>query len=438
MTLTQKKWLKWAVIGFILGTIAVLAYRYFQPKKAAPTYITATAEQADIENSVMATGKVEALNQVDVGAQVSGEVTKLYVEVGQTVKKGDIIAQIDPQTLQNGLVTQQAGLQQSQASLQSSQAAYATKQAALASAQADLKGKLATLQQAQQAYTRLNSLMAMNAISKQELEQAATNLKTAQAATEAAKQAIATANANLIASQSEIASAKAAIKKSQTDVNTAQKNLGHTQIVAPMSGTVISITTKQGQTVNANQTAPTIVTLAQLDKVRIKAKISEADVVNLRAGMPVYFNIIGNPDKKFQAALTAIEPAPEGTTANKTNTSTDAAVYYMGYFDVPNPDGILRINMTAQVYIVQDKARNVLTVPAAAIKHDAKIGSYVDVVQADGTTQKQAIKTGISNRINTQIISGIRQGDKVVVGDATSESSKASGAKSTKKRPTIM
>ena len=212
MTLTQKKWLKWAVIGFILGTIAVLAYRYFQPKKAAPTYITATAEQADIENSVMATGKVEALNQVDVGAQVSGEVTKLYVEVGQTVKKGDIIAQIDPQTLQNGLVTQQAGLQQSQASLQSSQAAYATKQAALASAQADLKGKLATLQQAQQAYTRLNSLMAMNAISKQELEQAATNLKTAQAATEAAKQAIATANANLIASQSEIASAKAAIK----------------------------------------------------------------------------------------------------------------------------------------------------------------------------------------------------------------------------------
>lgn len=99
MTLTQKKWLKWAVIGFILGTIAVLAYRYFQPKKAAPTYITATAEQADIENSVMATGKVEALNQVDVGAQVSGEVTKLYVEVGQTVKKGDIIAQIDQVTV---------------------------------------------------------------------------------------------------------------------------------------------------------------------------------------------------------------------------------------------------------------------------------------------------------------------------------------------------
>ena len=97
MTLTQKKWLKWAVIGFILGTIAVLAYRYLQPKKAAPTYITATAEQADIENSVMATGKVEALNQVDVGAQVSGEVTKLYVEVGQTVKKGDIIVKLDGQ-----------------------------------------------------------------------------------------------------------------------------------------------------------------------------------------------------------------------------------------------------------------------------------------------------------------------------------------------------
>ena len=115
MTLTQKKWLKWAVIGFILGTIAVLAYRYFQPKKAAPTYITATAEQADIENSVMATGKVEALNQVDVGAQVSGEVTKLYVEVGQTVKKGDILAVLESPDLSDALKREQSSVQQLEA-----------------------------------------------------------------------------------------------------------------------------------------------------------------------------------------------------------------------------------------------------------------------------------------------------------------------------------
>lgn len=438
MTATQKKWLKWAILGLIVISLASLAYWYMKPKQTQPNYVTATVTRGDIENSVLATGKVEALNQVDVGAQVSGEVTKLYVDIGQTVRKGEVIAQIDPETLQNGLITQQAGLQQSQANLQSSQAAYTTKQAALSTAQAELKSKLANLAQAQSEYNRLRSLMAMDAISKQELEQAATGVKTAQAAVESAQQAIATANANLLASQADIVSAQAAIKKSQTDVSTAKKNLGHTQIVAPMSGTVVSITTKQGQTVNANQTAPTIVTLAQLDKVRIKAKISEADVVNLKPGMPVYFNIIGNPDKKFQATLTAIEPAPQGTTANSNANSADAAVYYMGYFDVPNPDGLLRINMTAQVYIVQNKVSNVLSVPAQAVKKDKKIGNYVQVLQADGSTIQQPVTLGLSNRIDTQILSGVKEGDKVVISEAASGDGNKSASKKSRGGPPMM
>ncbi|MFW2177411.1 MULTISPECIES: efflux RND transporter periplasmic adaptor subunit [unclassified Moraxella] len=429
MTSTQKKWLKRSLIAlFVLGCIA-LAYWYLKPKPKQPDYITATVEKSSIENSVMATGKVEGLNQVDVGAQVSGEVTKLYVDVGQTVKKGDPIAQIDPLTMKNTLTTQQANLQQSVASLESTKANYATRQASLATAQAELKSKLASLQQAQKEYQRLASLMSMNAVSKQELEQAQTAVKNAEASVESAQSAIKTAKANLVAGEADIANAQADIKKSQTQVSTAQQNLGYTQIVAPMSGTVISITTKQGQTVNANQTAPTIVTLADLSNVRIKAKISEADVINLKAGMPVYFNIIGNPDKKFNATLTAIEPAPEGTTAESKSSSSDSAVYYMGYFDVPNPDGQLRINMTAQVYIVQNKAENVLNVPAAAIKTDPKIGSYVQVLKADNTTAKQAVKTGVTNRINTQIISGLNQGDKVVISEASDNANKSKSNK---------
>lgn len=436
MTATQKKWLKWAILSLIVISLAALAYWYFKPKPQKPNYITANVERSDIENSVMATGKIEGIKQVDVGAQVSGEVTKLYVEVGDTVKKGDVIAQIDPVTLQNTLTTQQATLEQSKANLESTKSAYQTKQAALATARADLKGKIATLQQSQTEYNRLKSLLAMNAISKQELEQADTAVKTAQANVESAKQAIATAQANIASSQADIVSAQQTIKKSQTDVNTAEKNLGYSQIVAPMSGTVISITTKQGQTVNANQSAPTIVTLADLSSVRVKAKISEADVVNLKVGLPVYFNIIGRPDKKYQATLSTIGPAPDGTTASDSSTSTDSAIYYIGYFTVPNPDGALRINMTAQVYIVENKVNNVLSVPAAAIKTDPKIGSYVEVVQSDGTTKKQAVKTGVTNRITTQILSGVNQGDKVVVGQAavskSSSSSKNSG------RPPIM
>lgn len=436
MTATQKKWLKWAILSLIVISLAALAYWYFKPKPQKPNYITANVERSDIENSVMSTGKIEGIKQVDVGAQVSGEVTKLYVEVGDTVKKGDVIAQIDPVTLQNTLTTQQATLQQSKANLESTKSAYQTKQAALATARADLKGKIATLQQSQTEYNRLKSLLAMNAISKQELEQADTAVKTAQANVDSAKEAIATAQANIASSQADIVSAQQTIKKSQTDVNTAEKNLGYSQIVAPMSGTVISITTKQGQTVNANQSAPTIVTLADLSSVRVKAKISEADVVNLKVGLPVYFNIIGRPDKKYQATLSTIGPAPDGTTASDSSTSTDSAIYYIGYFTVPNPDGALRINMTAQVYIVENKVSNVLSVPAAAIKTDPKIGSYVEVVQADGNTKKQAVKTGVTNRITTQILSGVNQGDKVVVGQATV--SKSSSSSKNNGRPPMM
>ena len=436
MTVTQKKWLKWAILSLIVISLAALAYWYFKPKPQKPNYIIANVERSDIENSVMSTGKIEGIKQVDVGAQVSGEVTKLYVEVGDTVKKGDVIAQIDPVTLQNTLTTQQATLQQSKANLESTKSAYQTKQAALATARADLKGKIATLQQSQTEYNRLKSLLAMNAISKQELEQADTAVKTAQANVDSAQQAIATAQANIASSQADIVSAQQTIKKAQTDVNTAEKNLGYSQIVAPMSGTVISITTKQGQTVNANQSAPTIVTLADLSSVRVKAKISEADVVNLKVGLPVYFNIIGRPDKKYQATLDTIGPAPDGTTASDSSTSTDSAIYYIGYFTVPNPDGALRINMTAQVYIVENKVSNVLSVPAAAIKTDPKIGSYVEVVQSDGTTKKQAVKTGVTNRITTQILSGVNQGDKVVVGQATV--SKSSSSSKNKGGPPMM
>lgn len=439
MTNQQKKWLKWAIMLLVLFALMAAVYWYFKPQKEQPNYITATVERSDIENSVMATGKVEGLNQVDVGAQVSGEVTHLYVDVGQTVNKGEIIAQIDPVTMKNNLTTQQANLQQSLANFESSKANYKTKEAALATARAELKGKLANLNQAQTEYKRMQSLVGLNAVSKQELEQAATAVKTAQAAVDTTNEAIATAQANLVAGQADIVNAEATIRKSRTEVNTAQKNLGYTQIVAPMSGTVVSVTTKQGQTVNANQTAPTIVTLADLSTVRIKAKISEADVINLKPGMPVYFNIIGNPDKKYQATLTAIEPAPVGTTAANTSTSnTDSAVYYMGYFDVPNPDGLLRINMTAQVYIVRNKANGVLSVPAAAVKTDPKLGSYVEVVQADGTTKKQMVKTGTTNRINTQVVSGVNQGDKVVVGEATEGGSKSSSSSKRSGRPPMM
>lgn len=446
--ITQKSAIKWGVIALIVAGLIVLAYNTFKPKEASPNYITATAEIGDIENNVMASGKVKALNTVDVGAQVSGEVKRLYVDVGDEVKKGDLIAQIDQVTQKNNLSNQQASLEQSVAAIQSAKAEALSRKASLKSAQADLASRQSELKQAQTDFERLQSLVAIDAISQQEYDTQATRVETAKAAVVNARAAIDTARAAIATTEANINSQEAALRKAQTNVNTAQEDLSYTTIRAPMSGTVVSITTEQGTTVNANQSAPTIVTLADLSTVRINAQISEADVINVQAGMPVYFNIIGNPDKKYDATLKAIEPAPERISDTS---STDAAIYYVGYIEVPNSERRFRIDMTAQVYIVINQAKNALLIPSAALqpaskakkakKAEDKVAvntkgntdnpnttvASVRVLKADGEVVDQRVTVGINNRVNAQILSGLKEGDEVILSEESSDKGKKGG-----------
>ncbi|WP_243443227.1 efflux RND transporter periplasmic adaptor subunit [Psychrobacter sp. JCM 18903] len=352
--ISKKSAIKWGVIALVVIALLALAYHFLKPKDITPNYLTATAEIGDIENNVMASGKVKALNTVDVGAQVSGEVKRLYVEVGDEVQQGDLIAQIDQVTQNNNLSNEQATLEQSVAAIESAQAEALSRQAGLKSAQADLASRQAELRQAQADFSRLQGLLAIDAISQQDYDTQATKVQTAQAAVANARAAIDTAQAAIATATANINSQQAALRKSQTNVATAQEDLSYTTIRAPISGTVVSVTTEQGTTVNANQTAPTIVTLADLSTVRINAQISEADVINVKAGMPVYFNIIGNPDQKFDSVLRAIEPAPEMISETS---STDSAIYYVGYIEVPNTDRRFRIDMTAQVISSSTKQR---------------------------------------------------------------------------------
>ena len=382
----------------------------------------------------MASGKVKALNTVDVGAQVSGEVTRLYVDVGDEVKKGDLIAQIDQVTQKNTLSNQQATLEQGRAGLQSAQAEYFSRKAGLESAQADLASREADLKQAISDYDRLKPLLAQDAISQQEVQTAKTNVDKARASVAAAKAAIKTAQAAVVTAQANIASNEADIRKAETNLSTASTDLGYTTIRAPIDGTVVAVVTEQGTTVNANQAAPTIVTLADLSTVRINAQISEADVINVKAGMPVYFNTIGNPDQKYDAVLTAIEPAPEQIS---TTSSTDSAIYYIGYVEVPNPERRFRIDMTAQVYVIIDKASNTLIVPSAAIRKgggsdSSPNGTYVRVLKADDSVEDRPVKVGIDNRVNAQILSGLKAGEAVIIGE---NSGKSGQEQSRRRRP---
>ena len=438
--------IKWGIIALVIIAFGFLAYKTFKPKEVMPNYLTATAEIGDIENNVMASGKVKALNTVDVGAQVSGEVTRLFVEVGDEVQKGDLIAQIDQVTQKNSLSNEQASLEQSEAGLQSARAESLSRQAGLKSAQADLASRQAELRQAQADFSRLQGLLAIDAISQQDYDTQGTKVQTAQAAVANARAAIDTAKAAIATTAANINSQQAALRKSQTNVSTAQEDLSYTTIRAPMSGTVVSVTTEQGTTVNANQTAPTIVTLADLSTVRINAQISEADVINVKAGLPVYFNIIGNPDRKYDATLKAIEPAPEKISDTS---STDAAIYYVGYIEVPNTERRFRIDMTAQVYIIINQAKDALLIPSAALQPAGKTGNSknvstkntvtnadsdsgttmanVRVLKADGTVVEQAVTVGINNRVNAEILSGLKKGDEVILSEEEPDSGSKGG-----------
>jgi macrolide-specific efflux system membrane fusion protein len=378
---SKTSWLA-PVIAATVVIAAIILIVVFLNRPKSPQLVTQAVTLGDVEKTVLATGALEPYRQVSVGAQVSGQVVSLRVDLGDQVKAGDLIAEIDSKTQSNNLQTAQASLDNISAQKIADEATLAQKQAA---------------------FERQKTLYAADAGSKADYDAAVAELKSAQSA---------------------LAAVNAQIVSATVAVNTAQVNLGYTRITAPMDGTVISIVTKQGQTVNANQSAPTIVVLGELDKMTVKAQISEADVIHVRPGMQVYFTILGDPSKKYYATLRSIEPAntafePDTST---TTTSTASAIYYYGLFDVDNPDGVLRTSMTAQVNIVEQSAKNTLTMPAAALGQKNKDGSYTVMVanEKGHPPEPHKVMIGVNDGSNAQVLSGLKMGDQVVVAEGAS------------------
>ncbi len=223
--------------------------------------------------------------------------------------------------------------------------------------------------------------------------------------------------------EANLAATNALIKQATVSVDTAQVNLGYTQIDAPIDGVVVAIQTKQGQTVNAVQSAPTIVKLADLATMTIKAQISEADVVHVHPGQSVYFTILGDPDRRFYAKLRAIEPAPDSitnaTTATASPSSTAAVYYNLASLEVANPDGVLRTSMTAQVYIILASQKHVLTIPSAALTSAGAPGAYTVRVLTDPKKPPavRKVQIGVNNNVTAEVLSGLKAGEKVIVGE---------------------
>lgn len=371
----MKRFLRFLLVLLVLGGAAAGGWWYFLgPTQASTAPDTVSVARGDIETTVLASGVLEASALVSVGAEVSGSIKAVHVALGDTVAKGELIAEIDSLNQEN---------------------AVKSAEAALAGIRAQRRNQEATLIKAEAALARQQQLSANSLVSQ-------TDLETAQAAVEQAS--------------AQIDQLDAQIAQAELTVESAELDLARTQIVAPADGTVVALLVEEGQTVNANSTTPTIAKIANLDTMVIKAEISEADVVKVTPGQKVYFTILGEPDRRIEATLREIEPAPTSI-ADDTNSSGNA-VYYNGLFDVPNPDHRLRISMTASVTIILAEARNVLTLPASLVTRKAPDGSTMVPVYDPATEEIRPtrIEVGLNNNISAEIISGLEEGDQVVNG----------------------
>lgn len=371
-----KIWIPTTIILFLI--IALLAY-WITQKKNSVTYMTEKVRIGNIRHAVEATGEISAVNLVTVGAQVGGQIKKLHVVLGQEVKQGQMIAEIDSTTQENLLRTDKLRLE---------------------SYKSQLAARKTALEVAKRAYERERNLIQTDATSKENLDNA--------------KDAYAIAKANVDETTS-------LIKQTLLAINTDETNLGYTKIRAPLDGTVVSVPVEEGQTVNANQTTPTIIKIANLNDMEIDIQISEGDITKVKQGMPVDYTILSEPNTIFHATLDSIDPglttlsdgSYDKSSSSSSSSSSTSAVYYYGKSFVDNPDGKLRIGMMTQCTILVANAENVLLVPSIAInsnggKHTIRILKNKDQVE------KREIKIGITDGVYTEVLSGVSEGEEVI------------------------
>ena len=379
---SKKVFISTLTVFLVLVVVAFLSFK----RNDTSALFTQNITRTNIDQSIEAFGGVFAKKQVDVGAQVSGQITKLYVKIGDSVKAGDLIAQIDKDKQQNDLDIIKAQFE---------------------SAKANLKSKEVALEIADSQYKREQKLYDNKATSLENLE---------------------TLKNNFYSLQANVAELKAQIIQLEIQFKNAEKDLSYTTITAPMDGVIINVAVEEGQSVRAGDIAPTIVRIADLNEMEIRMEIAEADVNKIKIGTAVKFSLLDDPDKKYDAQISSIDPADttiSDATSNSSSSSTSSsgtsATYYYAKVFVKNTDNFLRIGMGTENSIVIASAQNVLCVPTYAIKND-KNGYFVELLKGEEII-KSYIKIGIRDTVNTEIIQGVSENDKLVL---------SGGAKATK------
>ena len=379
------------VLVLLLQAVAVW-WAFF---RNTDTLETMTVHRTDIESTVSALGTLQPQRYVDVGAQVSGQISRILVQPGDNVEKGDLLVEFDPSI-------QQAEVDTDRANLQSLRAQLAERQAEL------------TL--AQQKVNRQRRMAADGSTRMEDFQTAEANLKIAQA---------------------RVQSLTAQIEGAASRLKGSEAKLGHTRIYAPMSGTVVTLDAREGQTLNAAYQTPVVMRIADLSRMTVWAEVSEADIGRVKVDMPVYFTTMGLMDaqgqpRRWESTLRQVLPAPP----NKPVTAAAGAggqegaqpasgkvVAYTALFDVDNADGALMPQMTARVFFVSAAASHALVVPLAALKPTADRNTFEAQVLENGSQRQRTVKVGVRDRLQAEVVSGLNEGDVLVTGVRPAEDS---------------
>ena len=371
----------------LLPIVALAAWQILPPGR--DQFATVQVSRGTIESSVTALGTLQPRRYVDVGAQASGQIRKIHVEAGDPVKEGQLLVEIDP-------ATQQAKLDASRFSIEN--------------LQAQLQEQHAQNELARQKYQRQQNLAAGGATRDEDVQ---------------------TARAELKATQARIDMFQAQIRQAQASLRSDQAELGYTRIYAPMSGTVVAVDAREGQTLNAQQQTPLILRIARLSPMTVWAEVSEADIGHVKPGMTAYFTTLSGGTRRWTSTVRQILPIPpkplnetsqgSGSPNSSSKSGSGRVVLYTVLLDVDNADNRLMAEMTAQVFFVAERAQDVLTAPIAALQGSADPQVQVArVVAKNGAIEDRKVRVGISDRLRIQVLEGLDEGDHLLIGPAQS------------------
>ncbi|WP_054892421.1 MULTISPECIES: efflux RND transporter periplasmic adaptor subunit [unclassified Pseudomonas] len=374
----------------VLGGLGLIALGSLLAWKALPfgtlPVSTVQVTRGDIESSVTALGTLQPRRYVDVGAQASGQIRKLHVEVGDEVRKGQLLVEIDPSTQQARLDAGRYSIENLKAQLAEQRAQYLL---------------------AQQQFQRQQDLARAGATRQEDVQQAQAQLKVTQA---------------------RIDMYQAQIRQAQASLRSDEAELGYTRIYAPMDGTVVAVDAREGQTLNAQQQTPLILRIARLSPMTVWAQVSEADIGQVKPGMTAYFTTLAGGKRRWTSTVRQILPIPPkpldqtsqggGSPASASSGTTGSkVVQYTVLLDVENPDGALMAEMTTQVFFVAGQASHVLTAPLAALDDAPTEGMRLaQVLNRNGKVEQRQVRTGLSDRLRVQILDGLSEGEQLVIG----------------------